>query len=53
MLTYFLHILYMLMINMLKADAFFFEKNTGKENDRKIFVVPKSKIRILERVKKG
>ena len=31
----------------------FLEKNTGKENDRRIFVVPKSKIRILERMKKG
>ena len=36
-----------------KDRCYFSEKNTGKENDRRIFVVPKSKIRILERMKKG
>ena len=32
--------------------CFLEKKNTGKENDRRVFVVPKSKIRILERMKK-
>ena len=36
-----------------KTHAIFLEENTGKENVRRIFVVPKSKIRILERMKKG
>ena len=36
-----------------KDRCYILEKNTGKENDRRIFVVPKSKIRILERMKKG
>ena len=35
-----------------KDKCYFLEKSTGKENDR-IFVVPKSNIRILERMKKG
>ena len=36
-----------------KDRCYFLVKNTGKENDRIIFVVPKSKIRILDRMKKG
>ena len=36
-----------------KDRCYFLEKNTGKENDRRVFVVPKSKIRILESMKKG
>ena len=35
-----------------KDRCYFLEKNTGKENDKIIFVVPKSKIRILDRMKK-
>ena len=46
---------YMVDINEenVKDRCYFLEKNTGKENGRIIFVVPKSKIRILERMKKG
>ena len=46
---------YMVDVNeeYVKDRCYFSEKNTGKENDRRIFVVPKSKIRILERMKKG
>ena len=36
-----------------KDRCYFLEKNTGKENDSGIFVVPKSKIRVLDRMKKG
>ena len=34
-----------------KDRCYFLEKSTGKENNRRIFVVPKRKI--LERMKKG
>ena len=46
---------YMIGVNeeYVKDKCHFLEKNTGKENDWRIFVVPKSKIRILERMKKG
>ena len=45
---------YMVDVNeeYVKDRCYFLEKNTGKENDRIIFVVPKSKIRILDRMKK-
>ena len=46
---------YMVGVNeeYVKDKCHFLEKNTGKENGRRTFVVPKSKIRILERMKKG
>ena len=49
---------YMVDVNeeYVKDRCFFlliFEKNAEKVSDRRIFVVPKSKIRILEKVKKG
>ena len=46
---------YMVGVNeqYVKGKCYFLEKNTGKENDRRIFLVLKSKIRILERMKKG
>ena len=45
---------YMVGVNeeYVKDKCYFLEKSTGKENDRRIFVVPKSN-RILERMKKG
>ena len=36
-----------------KDRCYFLKKNSGKENDGRIFFVPKNKIRILERMKKG
>ena len=46
---------YMVDVNeeYVKDRCYFLEKNTGKENDRIIFVAPKSKTRILERMKQG
>ena len=52
MLTCFLH---MVDVNEkhVKHKCYFLEENTGKKNDRRIFIVQESKIRILERMKKG
>ena len=36
-----------------KDSCYFLEKNTGKKNGKMIFALPKSKIRISERIKKG
>ena len=36
-----------------KGKYYSLEKNSGKENGRRTFVVPKNKIGILERMKKG
>ena len=46
---------YMVDVNdeYVKDRYYSLEKNTGKENGRRTFVVPKNKIGILERMKKG